>query len=194
MLSGSSFRKVVDGVVYDMEAADVIFWRDKVSGRHILAITPEGHYFSACISQGLLLSNWYVIPHTRFTAVWWLLRNDGTDDALKRLGVEVMPSPNVPADKPYEDLRHCEIICARKKLFTNWFIHTCEFFCKNPGGRYFVYEGMMLLGRFLFEEHRPISPREALLYGIKHMATWYDLEQLGYVRTEEERERYKSGA
>ena len=192
MLSGSSFRKVVDGVVYDLEAADVIHWRDKLSIREFLAITPEGHYFSGSISQGLLFSNWYVIPQTRFTAVWWLLRHGGEDEALKRLGVKIKPAPDVPPDKPFEDLRHCEMLSAKKKLFTNWFIHTCEFFCKNPDGRYFVHEGMMLLGRFLFEEYRPISPREALLYGIKHMATWYDLEQLGYVRTDEERERHKS--
>lgn len=183
--------KVKDGIVYDSDTADVLHYHDGFMGnRAILAITPEGHYFMASFAG--LITGWMIYPYSRMMAVMWALEKKAPDAVLERLGVTIAPEPDVPPDKPFEDLRICEMMCARNKLFTNWFIHTCEFFCKNPDGRYFVYEGMMLLGRFLFEEYRPISPRDALLYGIKHMATWQDLERLGYVRTDEERERYKS--
>ena len=183
--------KEKNGIVYDSETADIIHYHDGLLGhRTILAVTPEGNYFVASFAG--LIAGWQIFPYSRFMAVMWALDKKAPDDVLERLGLTISPEPDVASDKPYEDLPVCEMLYAKKKLFTNWFIHTCEFFCKNPDGRYFVYEGMILLGRFIFEEYRPMTPREALSYGMKNPVTWYDLEQLGYVRTDEEREYYKS--
>ncbi|MYE53800.1 MAG: hypothetical protein F4X34_01205 [Chloroflexi bacterium] len=183
--------KVKDGIVYDSETADVIHHHDGLLGhRTILAITPEGHYFVA--SFGGMILGWVVFPYSRLMAVCWALERKAPDEVLTRLGVELIPEPDVAPDKPYEELRVCETLCAKKKLFQNDFIYTSEFLCRNPDGRMFVFDGMILLGRFVLEERRPMNRREALLYGIKHMATWYDLEQLGYARTDEEREGSKS--
>lgn len=185
--------KVKDGIVYDSDTADVIYVHDSFMGnRRVLGVTPEGNYFIA--SYGGALMGWVIFPYTRLMMVWRALEMKAPDEALERLGLELIPEPDVPADKPYEGFPTIEPIASKNTRFTNKFIHTCEFLFKNPDGRYFVYDGMILLSRFTFEERRPMTQRKALLWAFKNYAPWAVLEMLGYVRTDEEREYYRNMA
>ena len=179
--------KFKDGVEYDSDTADVIHYRDVWYGnRKILAVTPEGHYFHAMF--GGLIWGWQIFPCSRLRAVEWALDNKASNEVLERLGVTVMPPPDVAPDKPYEDLLICEFLHSKKKLFKNDILYTVEVLCQNPpDGRFFLYDGMRLLRTFLFEDYIPMTQREALLWGIKHMAPWESLEIMGYTRTDAER-------
>ena len=173
--------KVKDGIVYDSRTADVLHHRDRWYGtRLILAVTPEGHYFEAMFAG--LIMGWQIFPRSRLGAVYWALRNKAPDKVLERLGVTIFPTPDVAPDKPYEWPGSCHILGARKKLFTNDLLYTSEFLCQNPDGRFFVFDGMILLRRFVFEENVPMTQREGLAWGIRHGSSWAALEVLGYKR------------
>ena len=178
---------VKNGIEYNSETADVLHYRDTWYGyRRILAATPDGHYFEAII--GSVLFGWQVFPLSRLRAVEWALRNKAPDRVLERLGVTLMPVPNVAPGKPYEDLLICEFLHSKKKLFRNDVLYTLEVLCQNPpDGRFFLYDGMRLLRTFLLEDYIPMTQQEALLWGIKHMAPWDSLEIMGYTRTEDEK-------
>lgn len=185
-------KKVEDGIVYDTETAEIIYIGD--GGRKILAITPDGHYFVVYVSG--MISEWaYLSPYSRFMAVWWALRTKAPDDVLERLGVKLLPEPNVPKDKPYEPYHSLDVLCAKDQKFikNNFFIASAQFLFKNPDGRFFLYDGMILLSKFVFEENKPMSQREALLWAIDNMAPWDTLAILGYERTEEEKARLYGG-
>ena len=171
--------KVIDEIVYDSETADVLHYRDTwIGGRTILAVTPEGHYFEAMFAG--LMMGWRIFPVSRLRAVYWALKNNAPSKVLERLGVTLFPEPEVPLDKPYESPGICDILCARKKLFTNDLLYTAEFLCRNPDGRFFVFDGMILLGRFVFEEYIPMTQSRALQWAIRHGAAYDALEILGY--------------
>ena len=175
--------KVKDGIVYDSKTADVLHHRDRWYGtRLVLAVTPEGHYFEA-VFAGLIMG-WQIFPLSRLGAVYWALRNKAPDSVLERLGVTVFPEPQVAPGKPYEWPGSCDILGAKKKLFTNDFLYTSEFLCQNPDRRFFIFDGMILLRRFTFEEHIPMTQREALKWAILHGAPWDALETLGYKRAD----------
>ena len=180
---------VKDGIVYDSDTAEVIYIHESLVFKpRVLGVTPEGNYFLAYVG----VMGWSIIPYTRMTLVWRALEMKAPDEVLKRLGLELMPEPDVPADKPYEDYPTFDPLAVKRTRFTNGYIHTCEFLCQNPDGRFFIYEGMILLSRFIFEERRPMTQRKALLWALKHYAPWQVLETLGYVRTDEEREYHRN--
>ena len=180
---------VKNGIEYNSETADIIHYRDTWYGyRRMLALTPDGHYFEAIIGSAFF--GWQIFPLSRLRAVYWALQNKAPDLVLKRLGVTLMPVPNVAPDKPYEDILICEFLHSKKKLklFKNDILYTIEVLCQNPpDGRFFLYDGMRLIRAFLFEDYIPMTQREALMWGIKHMASWESLEILGYKRTDAER-------
>lgn len=173
---------VKNGIEYNSDTADILHYRDTWYGyRRVLALTPDGHYFEAMIGS---IFGWQVFPLSRLRAVEWALANKAPDRVLERLGVTVMATPNVPADKPYEDLLVCEFLHAKKKLFKNDVLYTIEALCQNPpDGRFFLYDGMRVLRLFLNEDFIPMTQREALLWGIKYMAPWESLEIMGYKRS-----------
>ncbi len=153
---------VKDGIEYNSETADVLHHRDTWYGyRRILAVTPDGNYFEAIIGSAFFW--WQVFPFSRLRAVRWALENKAPNGILERLGVTLMPAPNVAPDKPYEDISICALFHSKKKLSQNNFLYTVEFLCQNPpDGRSFLYDGMHFFRSFLFEDYIPMTQREAL--------------------------------
>ena len=176
-------HKIKEGIEYSSETAEVLHHRDPWhGGRRILAVTPDGHYFQAMF--GGIMLGWQIFPYSRLRAVCWALENKAPDPVLERLGVTVQPEANVPPGKPYESVFSTDVLHSKKKLFKNDVLYTVEFLCQNPpDGRYFLYDGMRVLRAFLLEDYIPMTQREALLWGIKHMAPWESLEIMGYVRS-----------
>ena len=173
--------KVVDEIVYDSDTAEVLHYRDSWhGGRTILAVTPEGHYFESMF-VGLIMG-WQIFPLSRLRAVYWALKHKAASRVIERLGVTMFPEPETPADRPYEYPSIRGILGHRKKLFTNDLLYTVEFLCRNPDGRFFIYDGMILLRTFLFEEYIPMTQSQALKWAIRHGAPWDSLEILGYHR------------
>lgn len=173
--------KVKDGIVYDSKTADLVHYKDSIIGtRDILAVTPKGNYFVT--SFGGFLTGWQVFPYGRLSAIDWAIRKKAPAKAFERLGVTIMPEPDVPADKPYEPFHACEVLCAKNKTFDNSLIATAKFLFRNPDGRFFLYDGMILLGRYVFEENRPMSQLQALRWAMLNSDTWYPLEELGCIR------------
>ena len=171
--------RVVDGIVYDSDTTDILHHRDTwYGGRTILAVTPDGHFFEAMFAG--LITGWHIFPLSRLRAVHWALKNKAANQVLDRLGVTLLPEPNIPRDRPYEYPSMSSILCSRKKLLTNDLLYTVEFLCRNPDGRFFVFDGMILFRRFVFEEYVPMTQGQALTWAIRHGAPCDALEILGY--------------
>ena len=174
-------HKVIDGIVYDSDNAEILHYRDTwFGGRKILAVTPEGHYFEAMFAG--LIMGWQIFPLSRLRAVHWALKNEADSNVLERLGVTLFPEPQVLIDRGFESPSTCEILGHRRRFFSNDLLYAVEFLCQNPDGRFFVYDGMILVRTFVLQDFIAMTQRQALAWAIQHLAPWESLEMLGYDR------------
>ena len=189
-----SVRQMKNGIVYDSDTADLIHYKEYpfTSGMFdFLGVTPDGNYFLARVGfprlGGLIIGSRDVFPCSRLSAIEWAIREKAPVNAFERLGVTIMPEPDVPADKPYEALRNCGLLHVGVKRFINPLIHsTAEVLLKNPDGRFFLRKYTIRLRRFLSQKDRPMSQLKALRWAVLNDdASLETLEMLGYIRNYE---------
>ena len=159
-------RKVVDGVLYDSETAEVIhYWDERylwfAVTRFVLGKTPEGHYCLIAISEGTILRPDPKIKGVRASrtgCIMTLADTDAPDSILESLGVEIISSEG--PDEPVVPL-DVEIVLTEPARFG------CKTLLKSPRGRFWMARRYALFGwkKLAF---RPVSQREAIRWAIWH--------------------------
>lgn len=155
----------IDGVVYDSETANVIYYWDEttffVPYRMVLATNPDGYYFLTELSEGTILRpgpRVKVYDLNRRTSIAVLARAGAPDSVLEGLGVEVI----IPAcdDKRHGDIRTVLVsdirfgdqTLAKTSCGHFWMLRTRRFFGKKR------------------QRHWKVSQREAISWGIRNGA------------------------
>ena len=168
-------RKVVDGILYDSESAEVIHHWDNTflnaEARYVLGKTPESHYFLIRISAGSMFGTLppctRVIPANRIGSIMTRARVDAPDSALESLRVEIM-TPEGP-DEPIVPL-DVEVVLTRSRRFGD------QTLVKSPRGRFWMVRRYALLG---WEKRvvRPVSQRDAIYWALRN-GGWPPRERL----------------
>ena len=89
-------HEIRDGVLYDSDVAEVIYYRPEFVGLgsspgHYFGRMPDGALFYSYISPyGKTLNLWYPIKYEA-TMIYKLIQHDGSDAALNKLGMEILP-------------------------------------------------------------------------------------------------------
>ena len=153
--------KEVDGVVYDSDTADVLHHKDNLLSRIVLAVTPDGHYFSA--TWGGLMVGWVVFPRpNRLWAIHDAIRLKAPDSVLERMGVTILPE--VESDEPY-NLLSAELVWGERMFRFRWMF---DFLAQNYDGRFFLFRNLELFDVRIKKWVKPMSQRQALKW-----AVWY---------------------
>ena len=159
-------RRVVDGVLYDSERAEVAhYWDEGVLGmtlvRFVLGRTPCGRYFLTSLTDGSMLRpgpNIDVTPFSRIASIGLLADVGAPDSALEGLGVEMI-TPDVPDDSTHPPT--VETVLSRRKRFGR------QTLVKGHSGRFWMVRWWGIFG-WGKSTVRLVSQRKAICWAVKN--------------------------
>ncbi len=159
-----------DGVIYDSVTADILHYWDKfMSGRDVLAVTPEGNYFLALLYTMFFTPRFYVSPISKAYAILLAAEHDAPGSTMARLSVEIFKP--VESDEPYNLVSSETIWPKTTRLGWNTLL-------RNYDGRFWIFKSIDLLG-VRSESAHPMTQKKAIAWAMRKGAWGRTMALLG---------------